>query len=129
MVSIVTNAGKASITAAWHDYANRARFFGWGVGSGQGAADNNLADATGTTEARTEGTSFVETADVTHDTYRVVGTITAAGDRAITEVGVFDDAGSGAPPSGGNLCMYGDFAEISLAAADQITFTVNVQFQ
>jgi hypothetical protein len=51
--------------------------------------------------------------------------VTAGGSRAITEVGVFDAAGSGNPPSGGNLVIYGDFSVINLASGDSILFTIN----
>ena len=55
-------------------------------------------------------------------------TITAAGSRAITEVGAFDAAGSGSPPTGGNMDVYGDFTVINLATNDSIAFTVKVTF-
>jgi hypothetical protein len=128
VASLVTNAGKDNITAAWHAYASRMRYLQWGVGSGQGASDTDLADTTGTTEGRTAGATSQQTSDTANDTYRVVGTITALGARAITEVGVFDGAGSGTPPTGDNMGIYGDFATINLAAADSVTFTVDVEF-
>jgi hypothetical protein len=83
---------------------------------------------TSTTEARTTGTASQVTTTVTNDTYQVVGTITAAGTRAITEVGVFDAAGSGSPPTGGNMCIYGDFSVVNLSSGDSIAFTVKVAF-
>ena len=126
MASLVTNLGLANITAAWHAYASRAKYLQWGVGTGGTAASTALNSTTGTTEARTDGTTSQQTTTTTNDTYRVTGTITAAGTLAITEVGVFDAAGSGSPPTGGNLCVYGDFAAVNLSASDSITFTVNV---
>jgi hypothetical protein len=128
MAALVTNAGFANITAAWHAYASRPRYLQWGEGSGQDAADNTIASAGNTTEARTAGTTSQETESVTNDTYQVVGTITAAGARAITEVGVFDAAGSGSPPTGGNMGMYADFAVVNLAENDSIAFTYRVTF-
>lgn len=128
MASLVTNLGLANITAAWHAYASRARYLQWGVGSGQGVTSTDLADKTGTTEARTAGTSSVETETTTGDKYRVVGTIVALGALAITEVAVFDAAGSGTPPSTGNMCIYGDFSAINLSADDSISYTVDVVF-
>jgi len=124
----VTELGVANITAAWHAYASRARYLQWGVGTGQDASDNDLADKSATTEARSEGTTSQQTTIFPSDTLRIIGTITAEGARAITEVGVFDGAGTGTPPSGDNMCMYGDFATINLAAADSVTFAVEVQF-
>jgi hypothetical protein len=126
MASLVTNNGLANITAAWHNYATRMRHLQWGTGSGQTATSNTVNSTASTTEARTAGTSSQQTTNTTNDTYRVTGTITAAGSRAITEVGVFDDAGTGSPPTGGNMGIYGDFSVINLATNDSITFTVNV---
>lgn len=126
MASLVTNSGLANLTAAWHAYASRAKYLQWGVGSGQTATSTALNNTTGTTEARTDGTTSQQTTNSTNDTYQVTGTITAAGSRAITEIGVFDAAGSGSPPTGGNMCIYGDFAAVNLAASDSITFTIKV---
>jgi hypothetical protein len=127
MASLVTNAGFANFTAALVA-ANAVRYLQWGTGSGQAATDNAVDNTTGTTEARTAGTLSQQTTSVANDTLQCVGTITAAGARAITEVGVHDGAGSGSPPTGGNMDIYGDFAVINLASADSITFTVKVQF-
>lgn len=126
MASLVTNAGFANATAGWHGYASRAKYLQWGEGSGQTASSTAIADAGNTTESRTNGTTSQQTESVTNDTYQVTGTITALGSRAITEVGVFDAAGAGNPPTGGNLCIYGDFSVINLATDDSIAFTCRV---
>lgn len=128
MVAQVQDLGLGMITAALHAHANRPRHLQWGVGSGQGVDDTDIADKTGTTEARTAGTSAQATTTTANDTYRVTGTITAAGARAITEVGVFDAAGAGSPPAGGNMGMYGDFAVINLDAGDSIAFQFDTVF-
>lgn len=124
MASLVTNTGLANAVAGWHAYASRSRYLQWGTGSGQTAASTTVNDTTGTTESRTEGTTSQQTENTTGDTYQVVGTIVALGTVAITEVGVFDAAGSGNPPTGGNMDIYGDFSAINLAVDDSITFTV-----
>lgn len=126
MAAQVQDAGLAMITAALHGYASRPKYIGWGTGSAQGVDDTDLAAAAD--EARTNGTSSQQTTTVTNDTYRVVGTVTAGGARAITEVGVFDAAGSGTPPSGGGMGIYGDFSVINLASGDSIAFTINTVF-
>lgn len=126
MASFVTNLGLANVVAAWHAYTSRAKYLQWGVGSGQGVTSTDLASKTTTTEARTDGTSSQQTTTTTGDTYQVVGSIAAAGARVITEVGVFDAAGTGSPPAGGNMGIYGDFSAINLASGDSITFTVQV---
>lgn len=125
MVARVQNAGLANITAALAAYASLPKWLQWGTGSGA-AASANVVTTTSTTEARTNGTASQQTDTVTNDTYRVTGTITAAGTRAITEVGVFDAAGSGSPPTGGNMCLYGDFSVINLANGDSIAFTIDL---
>lgn len=126
MVARVQNAGLANITAALLS-DNIMRYLQWGTGTGA-AATANVVTTTTTTEARTAGTASQQTTTVTDDAFQVVGTITAAGTRAITEVGVFDAAGSGSPPTGGNMDIYGDFTVVNLAAADSIAFTVKVTF-
>jgi hypothetical protein len=126
MASFVTNLGLANVIAAWHAYTSRAKYMQWGVGTGQAVTSTDLADTTGTTEARTDGTTSTQTETTTGDTYQVVGTIVALGTLAITELGLFDAAGTGAPPSGGNMCIYGDFSAINVVADDSITFTVRV---
>ncbi len=128
MVAQVQNLGLAHITEALHAYATRARHMQWGVGSGQAVTDTDLDNKTGTTEARTAGTSSQQTTNTTNDTFRVTGTITAAGTRAITELGLFDAAGAGSPPSGGNMAFYTDFSVINLASSDFIQFQVDVVF-
>lgn len=127
MVSRVQNNGLANITAGLLAYASVAKFIQWGTGSAA-AASANVVTTTSTTEARVSGTPSQATTTVTNDTLRVTGTVTAAGARAVTEVGLFDAAGTGSPPTGGNMCVYGDFAVINLASADSIAFTIDVKF-
>lgn len=127
MVARIQNNGLANLTAGWVAYVSRPLYLQWGTGSGA-AASANVVTTTSTTEARTLGTSTQQTTTATNDTYQVAGTITAAGSRAITEVGVFDAAGSGSPPTGGNMGIYGDFSVINLASGDSIAFTVRVAF-
>lgn len=127
MVSRVQNNGLANITSAWVAYASLPKYLQWGTGTGA-AASANVVTTTTTTESRATGTVSQVTTTQTNDTYQVVGTITAAGTRAITEVGVFDAAGSGSPPTGGNMGIYGDFAVINLSTGDAIAFTVKVAF-
>ena len=124
MATRVQNNGLARITsllqaASW--------WFQWGTGSGA-AASANVVTTTSTTEARVAGTMSQQTTTVTNDTLRATGTVTAAGARAITEVGMFDAVGSGSPPTGGNMDMYGDFAVINLATNDSIAFTFDTKF-
>jgi hypothetical protein len=124
MVARVQNAGLDRITAAlialnW--------YLQWGTGTGA-AATANVVTTTSTTEARTLAVAAQATTTVTDDKMVLTGTITALGARAITEVGAFDAAGAGSPPTGGNMDIYGDFSAINLATGDSIAFTINTTF-
>lgn len=124
MVARVQNNGLARITAL---LAAAAWFLQWGTGSGA-AASADVVTTTTTTEARVSATASQQTGTVTNDKLRLTGTITAAGNRAITEIGVFDAAGSGSPPTGGNMNIYADFSVINLASGDSIAFTIDTTF-
>lgn len=124
MVARVQNNGLARITAL---LAAASWWLQWGTGSGA-AASANAVTTTSTTEARVAATPSQQTGAVTNDKLRLTATITAAGARAITEVGAFDAAGSGSPPTGGNMDKYADFAVINLSAGDSIAFTIDTTF-
>lgn len=124
MTARVQNAGLARITAA---LIALSWWLQWGTGSGA-AASANVVTTTSTTEARVSATASQQTTSVTSDCMRLVATITAAGSRAITEVGAFDAVGSGSPPTGGNMDIYGDFSVINLASGDSIAYTINTTF-
>jgi len=124
MVARVQNNGLARITSL---LAAASWWLQWGTGSGAGASAN-VVTTTSTTEARTAAGTAQGTTTVTNDKVVFTGTIVAAGTRAITEVGVFDAAGAGSPPTGGNMDVYGDFTVLNLLTNDSIAFTVNVTF-
>lgn len=124
MTARVQNGGLARITSL---LAAASWFLQWGTGSGA-AASANVVTTTTTTEARVAAATAQGTTTVANDKMVLTGTITAAGARAITEVGAFDAAGAGSPPTGGNMDVYGDFSVINLASGDSIAFTVNVTF-
>jgi hypothetical protein len=124
MASVVTILGKARITSLL-SAANW--YLQWGTGSGKDKTATAVT-TTSTTEARVLATAGQATTTDTNDKLNLTGTITAAGTRAITEVGVLDAAGSGSPPTGGNLDIIGDFSAINLAAGDSIAFTIGTTF-
>lgn len=124
MVARVQDAGLARITAALQALS---WWLQWGTGSAA-AKTANVVTTTSTTEARASATPTQQTTTVTNDKLQLVATITAAGTRAITEVGAFDAVGSGSPPTGGNMDIYGDFSVINLASGDSIAFTVGTTF-
>jgi hypothetical protein len=124
MTARVQNNGLARITSL---LAAAPWYLQWGTGS-SAAASANVVTTTSTTEARAVASTAQGTTTVTNDKLVLTGTITAAATRAITEVGAFDAAGAGSPPTGGNMDVYGDFSAINLASGDSVAFTLNVSF-
>lgn len=127
MANVVTNAGRDILTNRVLGLGTEPKHIGWGTGAGVAAvADTDLFVAAA--EARVAGVGSRVTTTVANDTHQVVGTLTAAAGKTITNAGVFDAAGAGSPPAGGNLYVKGDFAGLPLVTGDQIQFTVKVQF-
>lgn len=124
MTAQVQNNGLAKITSL---LAASAFWLQWGTGSAA-AKTANVVTTTSTTEARTAATLSQVTTTAANDTLQLTGTITSGGTRAITEIGAFDAAGTGSPPTGGNMDFYADFAVVNLALNDNIAFTVKVSF-
>jgi hypothetical protein len=124
MVAQVQNSGLAKITALLQA---SAFWLQWGTGSAAAKSATTVTTTT-TTEARVAGTLTQQTTTVTNDALQIAGTITAAGTRAITELGSFDTAGSGSPPTGGLMDFYNDFSVINLLNADSIAFTQKITF-
>lgn len=121
MATVVTNAGKGIITNRLKGAGTEPNYLAWGTGAGT-AAITDTTLFTESTEARVAGTSTQQTTTTTNDTYQVVGTMTAAGARTITNAGLFDASTSG------NLFMKGDFTGVALNTGDSIAFTMKVQF-
>jgi hypothetical protein len=102
-------------------------FVGWGTGAVAGsAASTDLS--TPATEARVSGTSSQFTTTNANDTHQIVGTLTANGTKTITNVGIFDAAGSGSPPAGGVLYAIFDGLSQALNNGDSVQFTARVQY-
>lgn len=130
MASLCPNTGKAVISGRMIGATPtqaEPHFLGWGTGAGAGSATSTDL-STPATEARVSGTSTQVTTTVTNDTHQVLGTITASGAKTITNVGVFDAAGSGSPPSGGTLYAIFDGLSQALNSGDSIQFTAKVTF-
>jgi len=122
MATVLTNAGVAIVTNLVSGIGGTVpKFVAWGTGT-NAAAVTDTALQTESSESRTTGTASRQTTTVTNDTYRVVGTITATGSRAITEAGLFDASTTG------NLYVRSVFSAINLATNDSIQFTFNVAY-
>lgn len=100
------------------------KFVHWGTGTTV-PADGNTGLQTPRPEARVEGTVAVVTTVTPNDTYRVVGTLIAGSAAAITEIGIFDSAGAGTPPTGGTLFVRAVFPVINLDIGDALQFTID----
>lgn len=128
MAAVVINAGKQLITSAIVAQGT-LKYIQWGAGAGTAAvADTGLFATTGTTEARTAGTLTQVAGTQTLGKMQVVGTVTSLGTPTITNVGIFDAAGAGGPPTGGNCFFHADHASTVMAIGDSIAYTLTVDF-
>ena len=130
MASLVPSVGKAVISGRMLGATPaqaEPHFMGWGTGAGAGAASSTDVSTPGT-EARATGTSSQFTTSVTNDTHSIVGTLTANANKTITNLGIFDAAGTGSPPSGGVLYAIFDGLSQALNSGDSIQFTARIQF-
>jgi hypothetical protein len=130
MSSLVPNSGKAVISGRMFGTTPtqaEPRYLGWGTGAGAGSASSTDV-STPATEARATGVSTQFTTTVTSDTHQVVGTLTANANKTITNVGIFDAAGTGSPPSGGVLYAIFDGLSQALNSGDSIQLTARVQY-
>ena len=98
MAAVVTRKGREVVASTRMIGApassTEPKNIGWGTGGVAGgpftAANTDVAFFSEASEARVAGTSSAVTTTTTNDTYQVTGTITAAGAKTITEVGLSD---------------------------------------
>jgi hypothetical protein len=119
----IQNAGLARITTAllalnW--------WVGFGTGNSAAKAATDLVSAA--PEARSAATVVQATNNVANDAVALTGTITASAPLALTEVGAFDAAGTGSPPTGGNMNLYSDFGVLNLSIGDSLNYTLRLTF-
>lgn len=128
MAALTTNAGEEWVV---DKLMNKS---GTGVGAeapeflqfGTGAAPTETSTAlTTAAQARVAATlSKVGAGDAA--LLRIVGTITADATRTITEVGVFNLAGTGVPATGGTLVFASDHPSTPLNSGEGIQYTIDV---
>jgi hypothetical protein len=94
----------------------KQKYIGWGTGAGTAAVGDTTL-FTEASESRVVGTMSQPAAD----TYRVVGTLTAAGGKTITNAGLFDASTSGV------MMLKGDHAGVPLLLNDSIEYTFDLQ--
>jgi hypothetical protein len=98
----------------------------WYVGVGTGATAPAKGDTdldVPATEARVAGTASQPSADIA----QWLAVITADGAKTFKEAGLFDAAGAGSPPSGGNLIARGIITDAVVVANDQVIVTVTLE--
>lgn len=123
MADIFTNAGIANTVTALIAQATD-KFLTWGTGTGQTASSAGPATpAAPTTATAVTGTQSQVTTTVTNDTLQVVGTITATGTVAITEVGLGTSSSAGTA-----MTQYHSFSAINLVSGDSIAFTIKRKY-
>ena len=116
----ITNLGFAAIVDLIA--AGSACYVGWGTGVTEAdPVQTDLVNASN--EARVVGTESQPAAD----TQQWVATVTAAGNQTVTEVGLFDGAGAGTPPSGGVMWLRKNLAAVVLLTGDSIAWTITIQ--
>jgi len=120
MVTVYTQAGEEVIVDAIE--AQTACYVGWGSGDPT-PAKGSTDLATPANEDRVVGTESQPSADVN----QWVAELTSASTQTITEAGLFDAAGSGTPPSGGNMIIISEFTGIALESGDKIEFTITLE--
>lgn len=124
LATVFTNAGAAIITNRVIQAGTAAKNIGWGIGTtGAAVTDTALETESAPTTAggRTVGTESRTTVTNTNDNNQVAGTVTAGGNLAITEAGLFDAV------SAGNMLIRAVFAAINVVNLDSIAFTFGLK--
>jgi len=128
MAAMVVKAGMTIIANRIKGTGTEPNYVGWGTSSTAEANTQTDLQAPGANEARTAGTSSIVTTTNPSDTYQVVGLITCAtGGKTIQEVALFDAAGTGTPPSGGNMLCRAVHGAQALNVGDSIEYTIGVK--
>lgn len=117
----------SSITTSRINGAGTAPIYGQ-LATGTGAAAGVSAMNTPTNDARVAGTPSIVTTTLTNDTYQVVFTTTLGTGATVTQVALWDAAGTGTPATGGTMFFIAEFAGIVLAAGDSLTATCKTKF-
>lgn len=126
MAAVIVNGGKQQISAA---LVTPQKYGQWGTGAGTAAvADTGLFSTSTTTESRVAATQTQVAGAQTLSKIQYAFTITAAGARTVLEVGLFDAAGTGSPPTGGNFFLHADHGSTVLASGDSIAYTIQTDF-
>ena len=119
MADVLTNDGEEFIVDKLDDVGATSEYIGQGTdNTAPTKGDTDLG--TPANESRVSGSK----AEYAADTMEWTGTITSGSTQTIQECGLFDAAGTGNPPSGGNLLSHHTFTGISVNNSDQIQFKI-----
>lgn len=99
----------------------KPEYVGWGTGA-TAPTKSGTNISTAANEARVLATTS-KTGSAATAKYQAVATLTSASAQTITNAGLFTTAGTGTPPSGGSLIVWGDHTGVALAINDQIQYT------
>lgn len=124
MAVVFTNAGAAIITNRITQAGTAPKNVGWGTGTNAAAVGDTALQteaAPTTSGGRTVGTESRTTVTNTNDNYQVTGTVTAGGNLAITEAGLFDAVTSG------NMLIRAVFSAVNVVSGDSIAFTFGLK--
>lgn len=117
LATVFTTAGKGLfIDKVTEDDSTATFYIGWGTGAGTSA----VGDTTLFTEA-SEDRVAATMSQPSADTVQWLGTMTADGNKTITNAGVFT------APTSGTLVEKGDFTGRYVETGDQIIFTCQIQ--
>ena len=129
--NLITNAGRAAISALLNGVGGVAVFAS--IGQGTGATAANATDTTLQTEVKADGTAAsgvhavaaatntLVTTTVTNDTAQFVGTISETATIAVTESGVFNAT------TNGTLLARQVFTAVNVVTGDSLQFTWKVK--
>lgn len=102
------------------------QYVGWGTGTTTPAkGDTGLETPASMQNPTTRRTGTRSQALA--DKLQWLATLEAAGTITINEVGLFDAAGSGDPPTGGNLVIHAVHTAASLSAGDKVDYTITLE--
>lgn len=122
MAVVLTNVGEEFVVDKLTETVQtKPEYIGWGTGATT-PAKTGTDISTPANEARVLATTSKTGAGGTAK-YQAVGTLTSASAQTITNAGLFTAAGTGTPPSGGSLIVWGDHTGVALAINDQIAYT------
>lgn len=122
MVTVLTNVGEEFVVDKLSESVQtKPEYVGWGTGA-------TVPSKTGTdlstpaNEARVLSTTS-KTGTGGTAKFQAVATLTSLSGQTITNAGLFTAAGTGTPPSGGSLIVWGDHTGVALLTNDQIQYT------